>query len=102
MTLGSADCAPLLPQRRTAARQLEHEMVPLVSDLALGDENRCWQSSAAHLAAIEGVATGHGLVMNSLQIGADREVRRRVRAKALELRMIPITAGAPAENGTGQ
>jgi hypothetical protein len=70
--------------------------------LAFGDENRCLRSRAADLATVEGVATDYRFGMNTLQIGIDRGAWCWVRAKTLELWMIPIAASAPAENGAGQ
>ena len=102
MALWNADRVPLLQQRRIADRQLLQQMVPLVLNLAFSDENRLLCTRTADLATVEGVATDYRFGMNTLHIGTDCGTRRRVRAKTLELWMTPITASAPAENGTGQ
>jgi hypothetical protein len=102
MTLRSANRTPLLVQPRTANLQLLQQMMPLILYLASCYDNGCSHAHPADLAAVKGVAAGCCLVMNALQVRTDCGTWRRLGAKTLELRMMSITAGVPAENGASE
>ena len=102
VALRNADRTPLFVERWIANRQFLEQVLPLMLDLAGRDENGPFDSHTSDLAAVEAIASSRCFGMNGSQVGADRRARRRVKAKAFELRVMSIAARVPGQHRAGE
>lgn len=86
----------------TANRQLVLQMAPLMRKLARTDRNVLNHPNRTDLGMVEGVAPMRGLGVNRSQVCVDGQARMRMRAEALELRMVFVATCLAADDRLGQ
>lgn len=77
-------------------------MLPLERKLAGTDGDGLDRPDRAEPGPIEGIATCHGLGMDSGQVRVDGKARLGVSPETLQLRMAGVAASLPAEHRPGQ
>lgn len=102
MALRDTNITPLTVQPRIAHRQLEHQVPPLVSHLSVGGRNRAHPAHRSYFASVKSVATRARLGMYGREIRIDGRAWLRVRAKASQLRMVPISPRLRTQYGARQ
>lgn len=97
MALHLRRAQPLAVQWPAAPSELLHQMAPLERKLLARHRNGPHPARRADLAAIERVAATIRLGVYLRPIRIDGRSRKGVRAKPLELRMVPVAAGFAAQ-----
>jgi len=92
----------LLKLRRAAYIQLGKQVLPLVMNLAGGNNDRLNDFDRPYLGTIERVPTGLCLRVDPSKVGVDRQARLRMRREAVELRVMLVPVRVPAKDRTSQ
>lgn len=102
MEVGRSDRVPARQQVRVSQLQLGAQVPPFVIALADGDADRRAAGRSVEFRRVEAIAPRPGFVVDRLQVYIDGGDRIGLCLEALELRMLPIAAGLPAQHLAGE